>query len=143
MNGATSGSDSAGADVVARFWDRIEARDWAAVRDLLADDASLDYPVTGERFVGAEHILAINTEYPEGWTIDVRTLRGEGDDVLALVRVPLGDSIAWCTQRATVADGRIVAATEWWTAEGAEDAPDWRAPYRTDPNPPSVPNEDR
>lgn len=127
-------------DVVRSFWAHVQDRSWGDVRRLLHDDIVLEYPVTDERFVGADNVLAINTEYPDGWTIDIRGLWAEASDVLALVRVPLGEDVAWCTQRSTVTAGRIVRATELWSDEGSEAPPDWRSPYRS-PSP-TASNED-
>ena len=54
------------ADVVRRFLDLMQARDWSAARGCVADDAVVVYPVTGERFSGRSW-MDMNEAYPDGW----------------------------------------------------------------------------
>ena len=117
--------------MITGFWNRIEARDWPGVADLLDADVVLDWPASRERIVGAAHVVAVNAEYPEGWT--VRVLRVVGDDRSAASEVevtsgpdaPVSRSAAFWT----VADGRIVRGVEYWTEVGQDPAPQWRAAY--------------
>lgn len=122
------------AKVIQAFWDAIQARDWVGVRALLADDVVLDWPVSKERIVGASNVVAVNAEYPEGWTIRVLRIDGDGDgDAVAsevevevtMVECPVSRSAAFWT----VVDGRIAGGVEYWTEIGADPAPAWRAPY--------------
>jgi ketosteroid isomerase-like protein len=123
------------AEVVAGLWARIQARDWDGVRALLADDAVVDWPHTGERMASAEAYVGLNRNYPEGWTIDVRSIVAEGDRVASLVRVPLGEEVSWVASFFDVREGRIVRAVELWVDLGKEEPPAWRAAFaeRYDP----------
>ena len=118
--------------LVRAFWDRIQARDWARVAELLAPEVVLDWPVSRERVVGAANLVAVNAEYPEGWAIRVLRVIGHGPDVASEVDVTMPDAPAsrsaafW-----TVADGRITSGVEYWSTVGADPAPPWRAPYTT------------
>lgn len=118
-------------EVVREFWNRIDARDWPAVKALLADDVELVYPHTGERFRGPEAVVAINAEYPQGWSIDVRRIVAVGDSAASEVAVPTEGTDYRAATFWTVRDGRITAATEYWTEAGAATPPAWRAPYTT------------
>jgi ketosteroid isomerase-like protein len=116
--------------VVQALWDRTQARDWSGVRDLLADDLVVDWPVTAERITGRANYLAVNTEYPEGWTIHVLQIVADGDSVVSEVAVDHTGSGAFrAASFWTVRGGVITAGREYWTAPGSEGAPEWRAPY--------------
>jgi ketosteroid isomerase-like protein len=116
------------AEVVRAFWDRVAAHDWAGARDLLADDVVLDYPHTGERFVGAEAVIRLNADYPEGWSIEVVDVVADGGRVVAEVEVPMaGVGVFAVASFATVADGRITRAREYWIKEAGEEPESWRA----------------
>lgn len=127
--------------VVERLWDRIEARDWAAVGELITADAVIEWPVSGERIVGSANFVAVNSAYPEGWTIHVLRVvpggagpgSGGGPDtaeVASEVEVPHSElGVFRAASFWTVRDGRIVAGREYWTDLGGDQPPAWRAPY--------------
>ena len=112
------------------LWDRIQARDWSGVAELVADAAVIDWPVSAERITGRDNYVAVNREYPEGWSINVIRVVADGDQVVSEVEVPhaeLGTFRAasfW-----TVTSGKIVRGTEYWTSLGADQPPQWRAGY--------------
>lgn len=115
---------------VQALWDRIQARDWAGVGELIAEDLVVEWPVSRERIVGRDNFIRVNAEYPEGWSIRVLRVIADGDTVVSEVEVPhesLGvfRSVSLWTLRDTL----IVAAREYWTQLGADPAPEWRAPY--------------
>ena len=123
------GMDSA--EVVTRLWNRNQSRDWAAVRELLADDLVTHWPVTGETFVGPDDFVAVQREYPEGWSIHLLRVIADGDRVVAEVEVPQeGVGVFRAASFAEVVGGRIAAITEYWVTVDSEVPPDWRAPYR-------------
>ena len=116
--------------VVQAYWDRLQARDWAGVADLLAAGVVLDWPVTDERITGISAVVAVNREYPQGWSVRVLREVAQGDQVASEVEVPhegLGTfrvASFW-----TVRDGLVEYGREYWTSPGADPAPAWRAPY--------------
>jgi ketosteroid isomerase-like protein len=117
-------------DVVTAVWDRIQARDWAGLGRLVADDAVVEWPVSSERIVGRDNYVAVNREYPEGWSIRVLRIVADGDQVASEVEVPHAEfGVFRVASFWTVADGLIVHATEYWTSLGADASPQWRAPY--------------
>jgi len=117
-------------EVVRALWDRIQARDWAGVADLVAEDAVIEWPVSAERIPGRDNYVAVNREYPEGWSINVLRVVAEGDQVVSEVEVPHAEfgtfrvASFW-----TVIRGKIVRGTEYWTSVGADKAPQWRSAY--------------
>jgi ketosteroid isomerase-like protein len=114
-------------EVVRRLWQRIEARDWGGVADLVAEDAVVDWPNTAERIRGRDNYVTLNREYPEGWSIDVLRIVAAGDEAAAEVRVPQGDETFFCAGFYRVDDGRIARATEYWSDGRPGEAPQWRA----------------
>ncbi|MCZ9348898.1 nuclear transport factor 2 family protein [Streptomyces mutabilis] len=76
--------------IVQEFWDRMQARDWAGLGALLAEDVVVEWPVSAERIVGRENFVRVNAEYPEGWSIHVMRVVADGDTVVSEVEVPHG-----------------------------------------------------
>jgi hypothetical protein len=110
-------------------FEAIQARDWEAAAALIAGDAMIVWPSTGERFIG-ERYLAMNRAYPEGWDIEVVD-QFEGDDSeMVRARVRHGEHVFWCVGFYDVGAGLITGGVEYWIEEGGEQPPRWRAPYR-------------
>lgn len=124
----TQASDAA--TVVRRLWDRMEARDWSGVGELLAEDVVVEWPTSGERIVGRDNYVSINSEYPEGWSIRVLRIVAEGEEVVSEVQVPHESmGVHQVASFWTVRDGRIVAGREYWSERGADPSPAWRAKW--------------
>ena len=117
-------------EVVRALWNSIQARDWGAVADLIAEDAIVEWPVSAERIVGRDNYVAVNREYPEGWSINVLRIVADGDQVVSEVEVPHAEfgrfraASFW-----TVTGGKIVRGTEYWSSVGADEAPLWRSAF--------------
>lgn len=117
-------------EVVRAFWAAIEARDWTAVGGLLADDVVVDWPATGERIRGRANVVAVNREYPEGWSIRVLRVLARDEEVVSEVEVPqVGVGTFRAASFWTVRGGRIAAGTEYWIGVGADETPAWRRDY--------------
>ena len=115
-------------EVVRALWNRIQARDWTGVADLVAENAVIEWPVSSERIAGRANYVAVNREYPEGWSINVLRIVAEGDQVVSEVAVPHADLGAFrVVSFWTVDGGLIVRGTEYWTSPGADSIPAWRA----------------
>ena len=123
-------SDSEAATVVRQLWDRMEARNWSGLGELLADDAVVEWPASGERIVGRDNYVSINAEYPEGWTIRVLRIVAEGEQVVSEVQVPHESmGVYQVASFWTVRDGKIVAGREYWSERSADPSPAWRASW--------------
>ncbi len=116
--------------VVRELWQRISARDWSGVGALLSPDVRVDWPATGETFVGVENFVAIQSEYPEGWTINVLRVIADGQAAVSEVEVPHDEfGIFRAASFWTVSEGLIRAGIEYWITVAGESPPSWRARY--------------
>lgn len=116
--------------VVRDLWARFEARDWAGGRALLHGQLQVRWWASGERMTTADCFVAVQAEYPEGWSIHPMRFEALDDGrVLAFVRVehpPHGSFLV--QQRVRVRDGRIAEGDELWAT--CEAPPAWRTPER-------------
>ena len=119
---------SSPADVVRRFFERMEARDWDSAGELLSPELHIEFTETGEVFTGGD-FLAMNRAYPEGWAIEVVELIADGSRVAAQVRVQQGTTTFWCAGFYEVARGVIESGVEHWVTERSAPAPAWRQQY--------------
>ncbi|MFU8851932.1 nuclear transport factor 2 family protein [Micromonospora sp. SL1-18] len=118
------------AKIVQELWDRMQARDWAGLGELLADDLVVEWPVSAERIVGRENYVRINAEYPEGWAIKVLRIVADGEVVVSEVEVPHDTmGVHRVASFWKVRDGKIVDGREYWTCLGSDPSPEWRAAY--------------
>ncbi len=116
------------AAVITALWSRIQARDWPGVGELVAEDAVIDWPVSAERIVGRANFVAVNSQYPEGWSIRVLRIVAAGDQAVSEVEVPHAElGLFRAASFWTVRYGRIVGGTEYWTSPGSDPRPAWRA----------------
>ncbi|MBW5485341.1 nuclear transport factor 2 family protein [Streptomyces bambusae] len=117
--------------VVARLWERIEARDWEAVGALIAEDVVVEWPVSGERIVGRANFIAVLNDdgYPDERRIEVLRTLADGNVVVTEVEVPQEHVVYRAVSLWTVREGEIAAAREYWTSPGQDPAPRWRAGY--------------
>jgi ketosteroid isomerase-like protein len=112
-------------------------------------DAVLEYPQSGERFVGIQNIRAQFENYPGGLTpgttdlqeivggttyaltpnYTVIAVEGSGDSRAAVVRVRYPDQSQWfAINLCELRDGKITRSRTFFAQDF--DAPEWRAPYR-------------
>ncbi len=115
--------------VVRQLWARFQARDWAGARQLVHDDAVIHWWASGETLVGGDAFIAVNAEYPEGWTIHLLQVAALHDGrVLSMARVdhPPGTFLVQSIVR--VRDGRIAHGEDLWAT--CEEPPAWRTPER-------------
>lgn len=118
-------------NVVAQLWERIEARDWDGVAKLVAEDAVIEWPVSGERIVGRANFVAVNSDdgYADERSVELLRILADGDLVVTEVEIPQDHVVYRAVSLWTVRDGEIVGAREYWTSPGQDPAPRWRAGY--------------
>lgn len=128
------GGASDGARVAGDYYAAFNRRDLAAMEALLADDAVLEVPGTGERHEGRDAVMASErgwlTAFPDG-RIDIEEISGGGDTVVVEftgrgthtgpLQTPEGEipatgrrgTLRFCDVM-TVRDGRIRSVREYF-----------------------------
>jgi ketosteroid isomerase-like protein len=119
------------AQIVAELWRRIETRDWDRVGELLADDFVCEWPHSRERIRGRRNFVELNRSYPEGWSIELLRVVGDGEQAVSEVRVPHAElGVHYAASFFEIRRGRVVRLREYWVEEGGQtDAPHDRAQW--------------
>ncbi|MDI3288503.1 nuclear transport factor 2 family protein [Polyangium sp. 15x6] len=104
--------------VVRSVWEGMEARNWGAVRRLVADDVVVTWPQTRERIRGGDAFVEVNRTYPGDWHITVEEVLAEGERAAARVTIVLGENVFYASGFYRVRHGRIVEATEMFGDPG-------------------------
>jgi hypothetical protein len=108
-----------------------EPRDVETSHEIYHDDAVLEFPQSQERFEGKANFLSWRKRYPARVEIKVRRIRGQGDLWVAenSIRYNGGPWQYGCS--ILEFRGDKVARETIYLGEGWE-APEWRAPWRTE-----------
>jgi hypothetical protein len=117
-------------EVVSGFWERIQARDWEGLSQLLAEDFYVEWPDTRLRIRGRKNFVDFNRTYPEGWTIEVLGITAQAETVVSEVRVPhTKQGIYYVISVLTVEGDVLVRGREYWLEEQQEELPAERARF--------------
>jgi hypothetical protein len=95
-------------------------------------DAVLEFPQSGERFVGVENMREWRSGYPASTSVEFREIRGAGDLWVAEISIRYDDGPPnFGVSILELRDDEITRETIY-VAEGWE-APEWRAQWRAAP----------
>ena len=108
------------------------ASDPELAHEMYHDDAVLEFPQSGERFVGVENFREWRSTYPASTAFEIQEVRGAGDLWVVEITVtydqgPVNFGVSIHEFR-----GDRIARESIYVAEGWE-APDWRAQWRAAP----------
>ena len=96
------------------------------------DDAVLEFPQSGERFVGVENLRDWRSNYPASTTVEFREIRGQDDLWIAEISISYDQGAAsFGVSILELRDDKIARETIY-VAEGWQ-APEWRAQWRSAP----------
>ena len=104
-----------GGEVVLRFWEALERRDFDGAASRLTEDFVEEWPQSGERIVGIPNWLGMVRNHPTFPSIrHVRTV-GEGDVWASHSIYDYGDGVPWqiCAVQ-ELRDGAIARITEFF-----------------------------
>jgi SnoaL-like domain len=93
------------------------------------DDAVLEFPQSGERFVGVENFREWRSAYPASTSFEFREVRGRDDLWIAEVSVSYDGGPRSFGVSILELRGEKIARESIYVAEGWE-APEWRAHWR-------------
>jgi SnoaL-like domain len=100
--------------------------------EMYHDDAVLEFPQSGERFVGVENLREWRSSYPASTTVEFREIRGRDDLWIAEISISYdGGPWNFGVSILEFRDQRI-ARESIYLAEGWE-PPEWRAQWRSAP----------
>ena len=112
-------------ELVRSLWNSIQARDWIAVASHFSETAQLHWPVSGEVIAGRNGIVAVNQQYPEGWSIEVLAVDALVDGrVVSRVKVAHPPRVFFAVSFFTLREGLIVQVEEYWSTQEEPEA--WR-----------------
>jgi len=115
--------------LVRALWAHVQARDWAAMQAAFHDNAVMHWPCSGERFDGAQTIVRVNAEYPEGWAIRQHEVDAMADGrVRSVIEIIHGEHRFFANSCFTFDGTRIAHAVEHWAT--VEAPPAWRTRER-------------
>jgi hypothetical protein len=103
-----------------------------AAHEMYHEDAVLEFPQSGERFVGVENLREWRSNYPDSTTVEFREVRGRDDLWIAEISISYGEGPAMLgVSILELRDDKIaresIYVTERW------EAPEWRAQWRSAP----------
>jgi hypothetical protein len=96
------------------------------------EDAVLEFPQSGERFVGVENFREWRSNYPADTSFEFREIRGREDLWVAEVSVSYDGGPASFGVSILELRGEKIARESIYATEGFE-APEWRAKWRSAP----------
>ena len=108
------------------------SEDAAASHAMYHDDAVLEFPQSGERFLGVENMREWRSNYPESTAVEFREIRGSNDFWVAEISISYGGGPANFGVSILEFRGDKISRESIYVAEGWE-APEWRAQWRSAP----------
>ncbi len=100
---------------VRAYFERVEARDWDAFGDLLAETVLYEMPQSRERVRGKQRYLRFNQEYPGDWHLEIRRIVADGRQAAAWIDSRIGaDHQDACIWFDLDDDGLIAKVTDYW-----------------------------
>ena len=96
------------------------------------DDAVLEFPQSGERFVGVENMKEWRADYPTETSVEFREVRGEGDFWVAEISISYHSGLPSFGISILEFRDEKIARESIYVTEGWK-APEWRARWRSAP----------
>ena len=114
-----------------RHW-AYEGKDYDISHEIYHDDAVLEFPQSGERFVGVENLREWRSNYPASTEVEFGEIRGRDDFWVVELSIRYDEGPAsFGVSILELRDDKIARETIY-VAEGW-DAPEWRARWRSAP----------
>jgi hypothetical protein len=112
-----------------RHWE-YEGRDYDISHEIYHDDAVLEFPQSGERFIGKSNFLTWRKRYPAKLDFRVRRITGAGDLWVTENLISYDGSPWMFTLNVLQFRGDRIAHESLYVMEGF-DAADWRSEWAT------------
>jgi ketosteroid isomerase-like protein len=125
-------SDDARRAAIDRAMECLAAGDSDGAHALYHDDAVLEFPQSGERFVGVANFREWRTGYPASTSFEIREVRGVGDLWIAEGTITYDHGPENFAVTILEFRDEKIARVSIYVSEGWE-APEWRARWRAAP----------
>jgi len=116
-----------------RYFKAMAESDLGAVSDLFADDVTIEWPQSGERFHGKDKCVRVFSNYPGGSPklLGIRRVTQEGDLAVAEVELQYPDDRRYHTVSVVeFRDGKIAHETDYFAEPFP--VPQWRKGWTQD-----------
>ena len=114
--------------IVRAFWAAFDAAAFDTAAQMMAPDAVVTWPCTGEVFRGRDKFIAVQRHYPGRWRIGVEKILIAAEGVVSVVKVTAeagpGPSFHATSFFEFDEAGKITTITEYWATDEAP--PEWR-----------------
>jgi hypothetical protein len=108
------------------------SRDPDLSHEMYHEDAVLEFPQSGERFVGVENLREWRSNYPASTTVEFREIRGREDSWVAEISIPYDEGAANFGVSILEFRGERIARESIYVTEGWA-PPEWRERWRSAP----------
>lgn len=100
--------------LLSAYVERMEARDWEGLGELLHPDVVYRLPQTREVVTGRNAYLRWNREYPDGWHLRLAEAYGDQTGGAARVEANVDDEHVTALVFVRVSGGVLTEITDWW-----------------------------
>ena len=121
--------DAAIRKALVQHWE-FEGLDYDKSHEIYHDDAVLEFPQSGERFIGRQNFLTWRKKYPAKLDFKIRRMTGRGDLWVTENLISYDGSPWMFTLNVLQFRGDKIAREYLYVMEGFE-AADWRTPWVT------------
>lgn len=97
-----------------RYLEALEARDWDAWTELLADDVVYDMPQTRELINGRASFLEFNQTYPGEWHLTPKVVIADDKRAVVWFDWRMGDESGESQTFLEIDAGRVTRVTDFW-----------------------------
>jgi hypothetical protein len=97
-----------------RHWAASDASDFEAEHDIYRDDAVLDYPQSGERIRGRQHIQASRTAQPNAKRFTIRRITGTGGLWITEYILTYDGQPSYTVSIMEFVDGKVTRETQYF-----------------------------
>lgn len=101
-------------ELIRRYWQACEARDWDGFAALLAADVCYRMPQTRETVRGREDYVEFNRTFPGDWHVRIDRIVGQPDAAVSWTTFTVGEEEMTGVCFFTIADGRIAEIDDFW-----------------------------
>jgi hypothetical protein len=110
-----------------RHWQAIDAGQLEAAHKIYSDDATLDFPQSGERITGRDNIRDSRAAEPDHASIQIRSIVGQGDLWVSECTTTFDGDPELVVSMMEFRDSKVIHETLYFAEPFA--APKWRAKW--------------